>query len=98
MHSRPVITILLWHALFNHRQPIHHTLWISQKAEKWDKKPASKGHADAFYELARIYLRKCGEDWADSIYYEEAVSYLFTAYDMGNPSAKAIIDKIEGAE
>ena len=70
----------------------------SEKAETWYKRAASKGDPDAYYELARIHFRKCEDERAESIYFDEALAYLFTAYDMGNPYAKAIVDKFEEGE
>ena len=70
----------------------------SQESEKWFMRSASKGDPDAYYELARIYFRKCQDERAESIYFDEALAYLYTAYDMGNPYAKAIVDKVEGTE
>jgi TPR repeat protein len=64
----------------------------SEKAEKWFRLSAAQGHSGAYYQLARVYVEKCGEEEQDSILAEEMMAYLYTAYDLGDSTAIEIID------
>ena len=63
------------------------------KAETYLRRAASKGHADAYFILAKVYYEKISNDEKNDILGEEMWAYVLTAADLGNEEAINIVQK-----
>ena len=66
-----------------------------EKAEKYFRRAASKGHAGAYYQLAQVYYEKISNDDKNDILGPEMVSYFRTAADLGDQDAIDLINRVE---
>lgn len=64
-----------------------------EKAETYLRRAASKGHADAYFILAKVYYEKISNDEKNNILGEEMWAYVLTAADLGNEEAIKIVQK-----
>jgi TPR repeat protein len=64
-----------------------------EKAETYLRRAASKGHADAYFILAKVYYEKISNDEKNDILGEEMWAYVLTAADLGNEEAINIVQK-----
>ena len=64
-----------------------------EKAETYTRRAASKGHADAYFLLAKVYYEKISNDEKNDILSEEMWAYVLTAADLGNEQAINIVQK-----
>jgi TPR repeat protein len=64
-----------------------------EKAETYLRRAASKGHADAYFLLAKVYYEKISNDEKNDILSEEMWAYVLTAADLGNEQAINIVQK-----
>ena len=63
-----------------------------EKAETYFRRAASKGHADAYYQLAKVYYEKISNDEKNDILREECWAYILTAAYLGSEEANSIIN------
>ena len=63
-----------------------------EKAEIYLRRAASKGHADAYLQLAKVYYKNISNDEKNDILGEEMWAYVLTAADLGSEEAISMVN------
>ena len=63
-----------------------------EKAETYLRRAASKGHADAYLQLAKVYYKNISNDEKNDILGEEMWAYVLTAADLGSEEAISMVN------
>jgi TPR repeat protein len=63
-----------------------------EKAEMYLRRAASKGHADAYLQLAKVYYKNISNDEKNDILGEEMWAYVLTAADLGSEEAISMVN------